>query len=360
MTRALCLAVLLLVECFSGRVFAQEPERSGQEAFIKRAAFAQQRLWLLADSGVLSSVADRGNERVIEPLPERALDLCTQNGDPLVVTAPEGRGGRWTLRRWRAGKWQSELTISRSREALLALGCAAGRVTLLTSGRLIDVIAGAPKTLSLSVAMRSPAIASIHSVGDQVYVGFNAGEWGGGLVRIDRRDGKLHRIESNVSGELCGGPLNTGCDPVNGITDEPWSPGCVIAAVGLVHFLSHGRIVEVCGDIVKRLYFKPQDVDSRFGLDKNNARKTDEPVSTVAFFGVERVGSAVWAVGTDGLYRITQDGAGERMPLPQFTDADGVAVSFEVPDVVLVGTQVNQRRSVSGTVPMLVPREASR
>jgi len=31
-------------------------------------------------------------------------------------------------------------------------------------------------------------------------------------------------IERNTSGELCGGPLNTECDPVNGIAAEPQKP----------------------------------------------------------------------------------------------------------------------------------------
>jgi len=39
-----------------------------------------------------------------------------------------------------------------------------------------------------------------------------------------------------------------------------------------------------------------------------------------------------------------------------FKVIDGIRVNFDSPDFVLVLTQVNQRRSVGGAVPMLVPR----
>lgn len=357
MIRAICLTAVLVVECILASASAQEPARPGQEAFIKRAVFAQQRLWLLSDSGALSSIVDQGDERIVEHLPEPALDLCVQNGDPLIVTGQQDRGKGWTLRRWHAGEWQQELTVSRSRDILLALSCSAPQTTLLTSKRLIDVVAGVPKsTLLLGFAIGG-AIASVHNLGDQFFVGFNGGEWGGGLTRIDRRRGTIRRIESDYASEIpCSGPLNASCDPVNGIAAAPWNSRCVVVAIGLVHFLSHGRIAEVCGDTVKRLYFMPLKIDDRMGPDPGVTRGEGEPFSTVAFFGIERVGDALWAVGIDGLYRITQSGLGERVPLPEFKNADGVYVSFDGPGLVLVGTEVNRRRSVSGTVPMLVPR----
>lgn len=97
MIRSVCVSALLLVECMFTGVCAQEPERPGQEAFIKRAVFAQQRLWLLSDAGVLSSVLDRGDKRNVDHLPEPVLDLCVQNGDPLVVAGQQSGGEAWAL-----------------------------------------------------------------------------------------------------------------------------------------------------------------------------------------------------------------------------------------------------------------------
>src|SRR6185437_3906330 len=96
----------------------------------------------------------------------------------------------------------------------------------------------------------------IFATASDVFVGLNEGEWGGGLRRIHRQTGDVIVVQRNASGELCGGPLNTDCDPVNGIISDPWAEDCVVLSIGLVHFAPHGRIDEVCGDRVKRLYFK--------------------------------------------------------------------------------------------------------
>jgi len=184
-----------------------------------------------------------------------------------------------------------------------------------------------------------------------VFVGHNLGEWGGGLIRIDRGTGAVVRIERNDSGDLCGGPLNSECDPVNGIAATLGNPGCVVVAIGLVHFKPHGRLVEVCGEQVRRLYFKP------VGTDRNaSRRKRDEPFSTIAFFGLAHSGESLVAVGIDGLYRLHPDGTVTFASLPAFRSVGDIRVSFAVRDVILVFTEVNRRRSISGAVPMLVPR----
>jgi hypothetical protein len=200
--------------------------------------------------------------------------------------------------------------------------------------------------------VRGGTITSVDVEKDQVYVGVDAGEWGGGLQRIDRRTGKVTVVERNVTGELCGGPLNPACDPVNGIAAEPWRPACVAAAVGLVHFAPHGRIVEVCGAEVNRIYFKPYGSRSP-GSDRGRG---DEPHETVAFFGLVRSGDELWASGIDGLYRLRGGTVVDITPLPKFRTIGGVGVSFDIPHVVLVVTMINRRHSISGGAPMLVPR----
>jgi hypothetical protein len=177
------------------------------------------------------------------------------------------------------------------------------------------------------------------------------------LQRIQRQSGKVEDIEENSSGELCGGPLNGACDPVNGIAPEPWRPDCVAVAVGLIHFTPHGRIVEVCKNRVKRIYFKAHE--SRWSaLAKSRGRKSrdDEPSETVAFFGLAQVGTQLLAAGMDGIYQFGAEGKVTLIPLPKFDAIENVRVSFELPDVVLVLTSINGRRSTSGPVPILVPR----
>lgn len=55
-----------------------------------------------------------------------------------------------------------------------------------------------------------------------VFVGYNAGEFGGGLQRIDRTTGIVSNID-DIDGDLCGGNLNPACDPVNGLATIPGS-----------------------------------------------------------------------------------------------------------------------------------------
>jgi hypothetical protein len=126
----------------------------------------------------------------------------------------------------------------------------------------------------------------------------------------------------------------------------------VAVAVGVVHFFPNGRVVEICGDEVNRIYFKP------FGSRSPSTHqgRGDEPPETVAFFGLVRSGDELWASGIDGLYRLRGGALVDVTPLPKFKAIGGVGVSFDIPHVVLVVTMINRRQSISGGAPMLVPR----
>jgi hypothetical protein len=123
----------------------------------------------------------------------------------------------------------------------------------------------------------------------------------------------------------------------------------VAAAIGLVHFIPHGRIVEICGDEVQRVYFK------RYS-EPNKNDPPDEPLETIAFFGLARAENSVLAMGLDGVYRFDGWDQVSVTPLPSFRSIGGVGVSFDLPGIVLVLTRINQRQAMSGNVPLLVPR----
>jgi hypothetical protein len=218
-------------------------------------------------------------------------------------------------------------------------------VTLLTSDRIIEMRPGGPRSVTLVDDLPHARVnAALLATPRHLYLGLNNGEWGGGLRRIDRASGEVATIERNATDDTChGGPLNTSCDPVHAIAAEPWRPGCVALAIGLVHFMSHGRLAEVCGDRVESLYSRDL-TDQDFGG------------SSVAFFGLVPVGDTLRAVGVDGVYRIGAGGVAERAPLPRFRQIGHVTLSFDLPDVILVVTQVNRHASVSGGAPMIVPR----
>lgn len=318
---------------------------------MKRALLADGRLWLLSDAGELSSISEGSETRDEAPLPEPALEICAREGHIEAITCAADGCASWTLRRWTDGRWSTAAALATAGDLLLAIDCSRDETTLLTSRRLVTSTGGKQTDVDLTDDFGARGVTSVTMAPDQVYVGLNKGEWGGELRRIDRRTGKVTIIESNESGGLCGGPLNTDCDPVNGIVVVPWKPGCYAAAIGMVHMRPHGRIVEICGDRVRAIFSKSYE---RTEHVEDSTRRV--PFGTVAFFGLARVGDALWAAGIDGVYRIKGDADFGSMPLPEFKTIGNVDVSFDLPEAILVISSVNRRLSVGGSVPLLVPR----
>jgi hypothetical protein len=338
----------LMTLCAPRAAMALEPERPGQEDFLKRVVFVERHLWMLSDAGELSSVNDRADKRTRERTPEPFTDICEQDRQLLAVSSSD------TLTLWRrtAESWSVVVKLAREQEVLVSLNCGPNGVSFLTTRRLVELGDGRERTVVLADKLPKGLITATLDDESGFFVGINMGEWGGGLWRIDRQSGRITRVERNTTGELCAGPLNTACDPVNGIVSDPWKPGCILAAVGLVHFSPHGRLVEVCGDTIDRFYVKA------YGTQPPNPQniKSDEPFSSVAFFGLIRQGNIIWAAGIDGLYKFDDPHTPCVLPLPSFKDVGGINVSFDLPGIVLALTEINRRASLSGATPLMVAR----
>lgn len=320
---------------------------SGERRMIKRAVFARDRLWLLTDGGTLMAIdpATRTLAEVAAPSP--GMDLCRDGDSPVLLT---GDATRWTALRPSPSGWQTAWSAPTQGDALAALSCAGGRFDLLTNRRLITVSDAGEHSLPLSAPIGRGLIVSTYGDEHALFVGRNAGEWGGGLVRIDRATGTVSPVEHRGA-DICDGPLNSACDPVNGIAPEPGKPGCLLVAVGLIHMMPHGRLAKLCGDQVSIRYYKPYTIDSGWQFDP----KVPEPDETVPFYGLATSGGVLWGVGIDGLYRIEAGGMAFT-GLPAFERIGGVSVSFALPGIVLVETEINGRMALSGPVPLLVPR----
>lgn len=325
---------------------ALEPKRPNQESFLSRAIFADGRVWMLSDSGELFTVRQGEKARAQEALPDPALDLCVLEGRPAAITCNRQSCTTWTIRRRSDHGWSVQGTVqAEPGEHLVAMKCADG-ATILTTRRLIDLRGQHKRAVTLSEGIRPGLVAVVHETADHVFVGINNGEWGGGLSRIDRRTGKVSTIEASI--------LRPTLNPVTAISSDPWHPHCVVVAVGLIHLLPYGQIVEVCGNEARRLYYKPLREEQTLPSPSSDAPVLD----TVAFFGLAPDGSGLWAVGMDGMYRIEAGGKAFSKPLPKFEEVDGFAVSFEIPDLVLVLTDIASRRSVGGSIPMVVLKES--
>lgn len=336
--------------CSNGTSTSEDAEQVAMQSVV-RAVFAHDRLWLLHPDGSLVSLDPDGSKPEAVVTTGKVVEIC-KSTNRLSAVVGDSRG-TWTLQQYSPDGWVVGAKLPADGDTLVAVDCVGGGdITLVTNRRLLEVKGGTVHALRLKQELQPPLInGTALATEDAVWIGFNIGEWGGGLRRIDRRDGQVATIERNQSGELCGGPLNTSCDPVNGVAVSPWKPSCVVAAVGLVHMMAHGRIVEVCGTEVRRLYFKPLDPQPPQG-----ALEDGEPSSTIAFFGLAHGGHALWAIGIDGLYRFTGPQSPDFRPLPKFQNRGGYWVSFDVPGIALVMTDVNQRASMSGAVPIMAVR----
>jgi hypothetical protein len=343
------LVFLAVTSCASVSPSQLEPRRPGQN-FLMQALFADGRLWMLSDGGELSSIAEGGAAHGETPLPEPALALCARGGHLEALTCAEGGCATWTLRRWASAGWSTVATVATEGDLLAAIDCAQDATTLLTSRRLVTVSDSKQAEMTLPSDLRGRDITTMYTTANYVYVGLDKGEWGGGLRRIDRRTGRVAVVESNPSGALCGGPLNTACDPVHAIAPAPWTPGCVVAAVGQEHLTPDGRIVEICGDRVREIFSKPYEPPP--GRKRHGIR---EPFGTVTFHGLANAGDALWAIGSDGVYRIRGPDDAARVELPAFKSIGGIDVSFDVPGVVMIFTGSRRLPTIAG-VPLVVAR----
>jgi hypothetical protein len=160
------------------------------------------------------------------------------------------------------------------------------------------------------------------------FVGFDAGEFPGGLYRVELATGAF-------AGVL---PFD-----VTAMIDDPSRPGCLLVAYGLVHILSHeGAIYRVCGDRNEEVFAAPFVVAGPEG-----------PISmSEAVFGLAAGAHGdYWAITPEALYHFS-GGQSERIVLPAGTDFHGLYIARLAPALVAVWTR--RSHAASGAVPLLV------
>jgi hypothetical protein len=348
------LVPLLIVGCAG-----QSPRPGGPvpDWHVKRAVFVEDKLWVLTNAGTLMRGGEFDRFLLVDPAPPM-LDLCSGNGYPIGVLCdddkqtPRIRGvggcGTWQVSARTNPRWPAVVTLPSEGDELVAIDCRADGFTLVTSRRLIEIAVDQPRAIPLSQALPPGGGSAIHVQSDRILVGFSAGEQGGGLRSIDRRTGTVTVIERNESGQRCAGPLDTQCDPVNGIGSMAWKPGCVVTSVGSMYPAPRGRLVEVCPDGVNSLF--------EAAMAPAGAGSPGNAAATAPFFGVSERADGLWILGVDGVYRLSSTGMSRVHPLPQqFKTMGSVKVSFDVPGFVVVMTSVG-RPSPTGSAALLVPR----
>jgi hypothetical protein len=303
----LILVVLGVVLMIGGAAFPWEhfsPDAYGEEAHDLRygrddqvldAKFRNDRLWILSRSGKLWSVVEGDNVPVQFPLIGRALALCARPEGFAVAIQEPGRNDLWRIQEQASDAWRTLGFVRKNGEGLAGLACDTSGVTVLTTRRAVSFDGATTHTMALSRRIPIWPDHAVLTTPGQIWVALREGEFGGGLMAIDRGTGEVREFRRNDSGELCGGPLSPECDPVNAVTPLPWKPDCMVATVGLQHFGSRGRLISICGDRIEPLYSGPC-----MGPDGKRWPTTDDDWCSEALYSMVRKGDALLISGSSG------------------------------------------------------------
>jgi len=308
---------------------------TGQEDSLRRGVFAEGALWLLSDSGELWTVREQAGGAAKDSAAASVFDICARNGHLVTASGARRKPATWNLREQRDGRWRDLGSVRTRGEALVGLVCEPERVIVLTSARMIEMGGHAPREVNLTnrVPANLPATTTILATPPEVFVGINAGEWGGGLLRIDRRTGAVQDIGI--------------VEPINGLALSPGAHGCVVAAAGLAHLVVEGRLVEVCGAGVRTLYSED--------CQRRQPEPGKRPSCMTPFFGVVKTRGGVLAVAPGEVLKLDPPAEPQQADLPPSRSYGPFTVGF-AEGYAVVANSANERHALSGATPMIVPR----
>jgi hypothetical protein len=325
-----------------------------RQASIIDAQYHGQTLLVLRDDGKMEAWAEGATESKPFEAPGAVGTFCQSEQDVFLAT----RGKKInTVNLWsgQPAAWSKIMMLAMDKkDSFVALDCTGDEPLLLTTGTLHFLKSGKSVTIRSQEPWLGGFLKTLQH-GGYLYVGANAGEWGGGLRRIPLSGGEVESIDGSDSAELCGGLLNAKCAPVTGLAVDPMRSSCILATTGLVHMLPSGSVVRVCDGKISLAYAKPYTLELGWKFDPDNYQNS---MSSVPFYSANSNGNSdrVWAVASDGLYEFT-DGA-----LPAFTAYSGnfnlpvSGIDWSNPNFVLISTNMNQRHSLSGNSLILIPR----
>lgn len=160
-----------------------------------------------------------------------------------------------------------------------------------------------------------------------VFVGYNRGEWGGGLRRADVATGSLAFVQE-ADAEVCRGRLDPACAPIVGVIADPQADGCVLVGTSLAHMSSRkGEVLRVCGNEITPVFSDPLPVvegDFMF-----------RPGQTWPFDSLVAVNDGWIAVGHDG-YARSRQGVVTMASVPALASWSGLSLSDPVDGVIFI------------------------
>lgn len=305
---------------------------------LLQAVRTERTTWLLRENGRLFRLDDGATVPIAVTIPARASGICVVRGALALI----GRSkAGWQVFRRNGNNWQGGLsTPVLPSERYVGSACATDGATVLTDRRLIDQRRGIVPLVEYKPVMSIRTV--VYREPEALLVATNAGKWGGKLLRIPLANGRVEEVPG------------TGA-PIHDIAPAPGKPGCVVLAVGLVHFFPSGKLTELCGSRTRRLYARAWEEQ---GFKARAEQPDKDPYPSVAFYGLApATDGSLRAIAMDGLYRIARDGnVSGPEPLPVFVPKGDVRISKADTAFELVLTGVNGRASLGGAMPIVVQR----
>ncbi|MFE0755354.1 hypothetical protein ACFW16_15460 [Inquilinus sp. NPDC058860] len=327
-----------------------------REIGATQALTAAGRLWLVGRGGGLASFGLADNSRQ-DAFTSGVMFLTKSDGALWVLRSTEVRyrevedpptripiGGTFVASRWTGESFEDSAPLRLSEMPTVLAISADGARIVVSPSRINILPAGSRRWASRKLKgadepLGPPSTAAIATIGDDLYLGFNFGEWGGGLRKVSLSTGVARNIAYKIGQDSC-----DGCESITGIIADPTSPGCILASAGLIHMMSWGRILQICDDRATVKFEKTFTV-------KEGGKSFE---MSVPFFGLAAAPSGgFWAIAPGTLYRFA-GGTPKEYPLPEPKTVDGLLISRDLPGVIIVYTNANQAFSLSGTTPMLV------
>lgn len=335
-----------------GQAAAAQPE------YIFQAVASGGRLWFTDHTGLWS--ADLEGRALTNHVPDHVAGLA-KGENTLWIARVEGKNpetGKGGVVRAHpilsdGGLGSAVLTVTMKRnERFKSIFLMDGEVFLLTTRRLFSTKQGqrigeplAIKDASIPLWERGyPNIPGLMTGSvvpkasrGEVYLGFDAGEFGGGVWRVNVRESTIAPIRSTDASDPCDRMLDPGCSQGQALTQDPDDDACVLAAVALRHFFELGGIVRICPTGVAIVH--------RQALEENSRR---------AFYGLAPAKRGFWAASFWEVLKFEEGKVASRMRLDFRVTEGGLALARPSTEVLAIRTAAGPRAGEAGHPPILV------
>ncbi len=305
---------------------------------VLQAVFQSGLLYTRMSNGDVLAWVDGGSESTKVTTPGPVLSICTLGSDMYLVTG-EQTGGPIALWTGPPEKWSSVTSFEQTdSDIFVTLDCSGTEPLLFSTEAIRTTNDVRPISLNPTDTVGFGYMTTLQH-GGFLYVGVNMGEWGGATLRFPIAGGTGELIKPSTT--------------ITGLEPDPVRPDCILAASGLVHFLSSGAIYRICGDSASLIYAKPYTLEPDWQFDP---QKVGESSQSVSFFSIGGNGKSVWAVASDGIYQIADGAEPDFQPFPRNFQLPKNGIDWSNPEFILVQTTMNRAFSVSGASLLLVPR----